>query len=129
MAHETQAPSPSVSLDQRISDLERRVAERRRSSSVHSAAIAQRVRDALGSPIALLVAAGIGFAVSRFGLSRKSGPPEREDAAGAGGHSLLSTVMEAVGLAGTLMAMLPKNDAPAREPPPDPLTPPAGSPR
>ena len=111
MALERKMASPSVSLDRQIGDAERRLARRRHSSSMHAAALAQRLRDAVSSPIALLLAAGVGFAASQLSLLRKTEPPERVDAGGAGGHSLLATIMEGLGLAGTLMAMLPKGDA------------------
>ena len=117
MVRKSPAPSPAGSLDRQISDVEERLALRRQSSKVHASALGQRLRDKLSSPVTLLIAAGVGFAAGHFNPFRKSGASARVDESGAGRHRLLATIMEALSLAGTLMAMLPAIEA-ARKPEP-----------
>ena len=66
----------------------------------------RRLEETIGSPLALLAALGVGFAVGRFGPFRKTAPA----APGQRGDrlSLIATVMDGLTLAGSLIALLPK---------------------
>ena len=105
-------PAPADSLDQQILDVELRLMQRRRSSRQHGAALRQRLRDTLSSPLMLLVAAGVGFALGPWSWRRKAAPSVAQGA--GGGPSLLSTIMKALTLAGAVMAILPAAKTPKR---------------
>lgn len=118
MARNSPQPSRVGSLNQRISDAERRLGLRRRSSKRHASALGQRLRDKLSSPVTLLIAAGVGFAAGHFSPIRKTGASAGVDESGGVGHRLLATIMEALSLAGVVMAMLPAIDAAGKPEPP-----------
>ncbi|MEO8135961.1 MAG: hypothetical protein ABI831_18540 [Betaproteobacteria bacterium] len=111
------------SLDVEIGDIELRLRSRRAASTLHAADIERKLRDKLSSPIALLVAAGAGFAAGRFGVFRKRHSPAAvdgqvvESGPGIDGAKLLNRIMDGLTLAGTIMSMLPRRD---RQP--DPAT-------
>ena len=59
-------PWRRTSLDQRIAEAEQRLALRKLSTTAKAQALEQRLRSTLGSPIALLLAAGTGVLLARI---------------------------------------------------------------
>jgi hypothetical protein len=108
-------PPIPASLDRRIRQAEQRLADRQRSTGVHAAALGRTLRGALSSPVTLLIAAGAGFALGQFSKRRGAracpdGDPPRA------GRSIFATLMEAITLASTVMAILPaRRREPARQ--------------
>ena len=95
-----------ASLNQRIREAERQLAGRQRSIGFRAAALGRSVRENLSSPIALLVAAGVGFAIGQFS-KRKSAEPHAGTDPPSARPSIFATLMDAFTLASTVMAMLP----------------------
>jgi hypothetical protein len=105
-----------VSLDRRIREVEVRLAGRQAAIGSRSAALGRNVRESLGSPIALLAAAGAGFAIGQFS-KRKRAEPHADSAPASTRPSILATALDALTLATTVMALLPAmRRAPARDP-------------
>lgn len=109
-----------------IGEIERRLEQRRSSAGNHASQLGENLRDSLSSPQALLGAAGVGFALSEM-AGRKPG-----SSGAVAGHtdanqqrpantSSVATVMEALSLAATLLALLPKAEMPGHG---DPQAPP-----
>ena len=95
-----------VSLNQRIRETEHQLADRQRSVGLRAAALRRSFRAGLGSPITLLVAGGVGFAVGQFS-KRKLRAPHAGTALPGARPSFVATLLEAFTLATTVMAMLP----------------------
>jgi hypothetical protein len=108
--HDSTGP---VSLDERIRQTERQLAGRQSSIGVRAAALGRSVRENLSSPIALLVAAGAGFAIGQYS-KRKKAEPTAESEPSSVRPSIFATLMDAITLATTVLAMFP---AMRREPP------------
>jgi hypothetical protein len=94
-----------ASLDHKIRMVEQRLMRRRASSRVRLATFRWQLRDRMTSPLALLLAAGIGFAM---GGSKGSGSAQyaAEAPPGAGGAQFLSTMLSMVSLTGSVMTLL-----------------------
>ncbi len=95
------APKAS-SLDQQIEVTQRRLALRYRESTAHTAALKAGVRKKLGSPIALLLATGAGFALGQIRSKR-----EKKPVSGSATHRLFTptVLLQMVSLAGSVMAL------------------------
>jgi hypothetical protein len=73
------------------------------------------LRETLSSPLTLLVAAGVGFAIGKVS-KRKSAKPHADSAPPSVRPSIFATLLEAFTLASTVMAMLPAmRRAPVRD--------------
>lgn len=107
-----------ASLNQRIRESERQLAGRQRSLGLRAGALRRNLRQNLGSPIALIIAAGAGFAVGQFSKRKRAEAAPRSDPP-SDRPSLFATLMDALTLATTVMAMLP---AMRREPARDTAT-------
>ncbi len=97
-------------LDQKIAELEQRLQRDRAVSRLRTKALKQGMHDSLTSPLALLLAAGSGFAAHRFDLFHK--PKSRDTAtaaAPAAPDSLLDGMVRAFTLAASLVALMPDN--------------------
>ena len=114
------------SLDAEIGEIERQMRGHRASSTLHAAAVERSLREKASSPVALLVAAGAGFAAGHFGVFRKNRHHEvagerdthddesgRHERRGFNGASLMNQIMQGLSLAGTIMSLLPKRRPPA----------------
>lgn len=113
MTADVQSGRPDdVSLDEKIRIVEQRLMRRRASSRVRLATFRWQLRDRMTSPLALLLAAGIGFAM---GGSKGSGSAETPP--GAGGAQFLSTMLSMVSLTGSVMTLL-QRFKPDKAPPP-----------
>lgn len=117
-----------ITMRARIDEIERRLEQRRSSARDHASQLGENLRDSLSSPQALLSAAGVGFALSEM-AGRKPGNPGSSGAAECHGDagqqrpantSSVATVMEALSLAATLLALLPKAEMRGHD---DPQTP------
>lgn len=102
MTADVQSGRPDdASLDDKIRMVEQRLMRRRASSRVRLATFRWQLRDRMTSPLALLLAAGIGFAM---GGSKGSGSAQAQP--GAGGAQFLSTMLSMVSLTGSVMTLL-----------------------
>jgi hypothetical protein len=105
MSRGHQAGIPAGSPAQQIDALERRILCSRRASAARTAALRQSLLARLGSPLALLAAAGVGFALDRSRILRS-----RPVAAGGAGRPRagvsLAMIMQTLGLAGALIDLL-----------------------
>ena len=99
-------PPPSVSLDQQIRDLEQRLEQRRQSSTLHAAALKRSLRQKVRSPVTLLLAGAVGFALGLVVPLGKLGRPAHKDSKSAGGATVLAVTMDALTLVGAVMALL-----------------------
>jgi len=99
--------SKDASLDQQIRMVEQRLLQRRASSASHFALFRWQLREKLTSPLVLLLAGGIGFAM---GPSKRSKPAESSAAASAGNAAIrfLPTMFSMVSLAGSVMTLVEK---------------------
>lgn len=108
MTADVQSRRPDeASLDQKIRMVEQRLMRRRASSRLHLATFRWQLRDRMTSPLALLLATGIGFALG--GSTKGSGSAQYAAAKappGAGGAQFLSTMLSMVSLAGSVMTLL-----------------------
>lgn len=95
-----------ASLNQRIREAEGQLAGRQKSIGFRTAALGRNLRETLSSPMAFLVAAGVGFAIGKFSKKR-SAEPHADRAPVSVRPSIFATLMEAITLASTVMAMLP----------------------
>ncbi|HRP76328.1 MAG TPA: hypothetical protein PKZ27_12045 [Rhodocyclaceae bacterium] len=94
-----------ASLDRQIRVVEQRLMRHRASSSLRLATFRRQLRDRMTSPLVLLMATGIGFAM---GQSRRATPVRSSPEAppGAGGIQLLSTMLSMVSLTGSVMTLI-----------------------
>ncbi len=109
--------SDDASLDQKIRMVEQRLMRRRASSRLRLATFRWQLRDRMTSPLALLLATGIGFAM---GGSKGSGSVQyaaAEAPPGAGVAQFLSTMLSTVSLAGSFMTLLQRFKADKTPPP------------
>lgn len=108
MSRATEPPATSNALlDQKIAELERRLQGNRRLSKQRSHALVKGIRDSFTSPLALLIAAGTGFAAHRFDLLHRPKPDSNSPAATGASDSLLDGMIRAFSLAATVVALLP----------------------
>jgi hypothetical protein len=96
-------PAP---LNQRIREAEQQLAGRQRSLGICTAALGRNLRETLSSPLTLVVAAGAGFAIGKFSKRKRAEPRAERDPPSAR-PSIFVTLIDAITLAGTLVAMLP----------------------
>jgi hypothetical protein len=94
--------SQSGSLDHQIDATERRLALRYCESTAHAVALKAGVRKKLGSPMALLLATGVGFALGQIRTKREKKPVT----GGAASRFFTPTgLLQMVSLAGSVMAL------------------------
>lgn len=98
--------SPAASLDEQILEVERRLIRRHASSTSNRAAVRRHVHDTISSPLTLLLAAGVGFAIGHFRRPHTARSSAAEAGGGSGGVSSMSTMLSAVSLAGSIMTLL-----------------------
>jgi hypothetical protein len=110
--------SPAASLDEQILEVERRLIRRHASSTSNRAAIRRHVRETISSPLTLLLAAGVGFAMGHFRRPHTARSSVTDTAGGTGGALSLSTMLSAVSLAGSIMTLLQRIRDEGRSPPP-----------
>lgn len=99
----TRLPS-DASLDQQIRRIEQRLMRRRESSREHMAGFRRQVRERMASPVILLLAGGLGFALSAF-TGSKPAPSSSTSAPRPEGVRLLSTMVTMVSLGGSVMTL------------------------
>lgn len=93
-----------ASLDQQIRMIEQRMMRHRASSKARLALFQWQLRDRMTSPLALLLATGIGFAMgpskgSKSAASSAEAPPRTD------GIQFLSTIVSWVSLIGSVMTL------------------------
>lgn len=107
MTAETQnGTSDDASLDRQIRAVEQRLMRHRASSSLRLATFRRQLRDRMTSPLVLLMATGIGFAMGQSGRSTPARSSSAEAPPGAGGIQLLSTMLSMVSLTGSVMTLI-----------------------
>jgi hypothetical protein len=121
MSHAAEQGRNGGSINRQIRDIETRLFTNRDDARARAAVVGGELRDKLGSPIALLVAGGVGFAIAEY-TSRRKPEPTREAVDlddRADGHEpetpILASVMDLLSLAGSIMALLPAQQ-PTEEP-------------
>lgn len=110
-------PPDDASLDQHIRRVEQRLLQRRASSRQHLALIRSQLRTRMTSPLALLLAGGVGFALgaSKDSSSAAASPTAPTTAsANVSGVRLLPTVVSMVSLAGSMLTVWQRFSAAAR---------------
>lgn len=93
-----------ASLDQQIRMVEQRLSRRRASSSLRLSLFRTQLRDSMTSPLALLLAASIGFAMGPSKGSRPA-PSSAEASPGVADIRFLPTAVSMVSLAGSVMTL------------------------
>ncbi|MGL1833640.1 hypothetical protein ACKVEX_08540 [Rhodocyclaceae bacterium SMB388] len=93
-----------ASLDQQIRIVEQRMIRHRASSKARLVLFRAQLRDRMTSPLALLLAAGVGFAMGPSRVSKHAQPPA-EAPPRADGVQLLSTIVSWVSLTGSVMTL------------------------
>lgn len=101
-------------LNQQIAEFELRLQRDRTVSRLRSEALLKGVRDSFTSPLALLIAAGTGFAAHRFDLLHRPKPDAATAARPSAPDSLLDGMIRSFTLAASLVALLP--DSPPSRP-------------
>ena len=106
MATEEREPvrPKGAALGREIDDVEARLYRRRADVRAHAGAVGDRLREAMSSPLTLVGAAGLGFAVAWFYPRRKT---EIEDTGEQQGTSVLGNIMSGLNLAGLVMSLFP----------------------
>ena len=104
-----------ISVNRQIRDVEARLYASRNAATTHAAVVGEQLRDKLSSPAALLVAGGLGFVVAHY-RSRPNSESDESDESyedrESRGAPVLATLMDMLSLAGTVMALLPREPAP-----------------
>lgn len=95
-----------ASLDRRIRETEDRLARRRETVGFRAASLGRNLREKLSSPLAVLVAAGAGFAIGHFSRCNTA-QTQADGDSGTPRQSVFATLLEAFTLASTVIAMLP----------------------
>ena len=102
---------PSGSLNERVSDVEQRIAGRQKAIGERAATIFGSVREKLSSPITLLLAAAGGIGLGYFTRHRmetaSSRAPDRGRDVVEVRPSILATLLNAFTLISTVLAMVP----------------------
>lgn len=92
-----------ASLDQQIRMVEQRMMRRRAASKARLALFRSQLRDRMTSPLVLLLAAGVGFAMGPSKGSKSASSAEAPPR--ADGVRLLSTIVSWVSLTGSVMTL------------------------
>jgi len=97
--------SQSGSLEHQIDATERRLALRYCESTAHAAALKTGVRKKLSSPMALLLATGVGFALGQITAKREKKPVTGPSEIAANRFFTPTGLLQMVSLAGSVMAL------------------------
>lgn len=106
MTRQTRTRLPGgASLDQQIRAVEQRLLRRRASSSVRLTLLRSQLRESMTSPLALLLAAGTGFAM---GPSKEPSSAQSSTSASPGDAAsrFLPTMVSMISLAGSVMTLV-----------------------
>jgi len=106
MIAKTQTRLPKdATLDQQILMVEQRLLQRRASSASHLALFRWQLRQKMTSPLVLLLAGGIGFAMGPS-TGSKSARPSAAASAGSAAVRFLPTMLSMVSLTGSVMTLV-----------------------
>ena len=100
-----------AALGREIENVEARLLQRRADVRRHAAAVGDKLSEAMASPLTLVGAAGLGFAVAWYYPRRKADAAD----SGEGGMSTLGTIMSGLNLAGMVLSIFPPSGAAAAQ--------------
>lgn len=90
----------AASLNQQIVLVQQHLAQHRLESALHAATLQQGLRERLASPLALLTAGAVGFAINRL-------LPWRSNKPGAGSAAPWTKLLDAIALLTALVNLIP----------------------
>ena len=109
---------PSLSVNRQIRDVEARLYANRDTARARATVVGDQLREKLSSPVALIVAGGLGFAVAHYHVRPKERVADDDDDH-QGGAPVLARVMDLISLIGSITALLPQDKDAAQEEEPE----------
>src|SRR5689334_22991745 len=104
-AIDTQPSKSFAQTGTEIDAVEKRLYRRRADLRAHAGIVGQEVRVKLSSPVALIGAVGLGFAVAWFFPKRRA--PEPADSPNDAGAATTSSILNLLNLAGMALSLFP----------------------
>ena len=105
MSADTHASKSYAEQGVEIEAIDKRLYRRRADMRAHAGIVGQQVRAKLSSPVALIGAVGLGFAVAWFFPKRRE--PEPADSPNDAGAATTSSILNLLNLAGMALSLFP----------------------